>query len=806
MTGVSEKSIFLHAIELTDLDHRDRYLDDACGDNMLLRQSVQALLEAENESNLLDRPPVQVARTDSAVSPETQWIGKTFGKYRLMEQIGEGGFGLVFVAQQDHPIQRQVAIKVVKPGMGTKEVLARFEAERQAVAMMDHPNIARIFDAGVTEDGRPYFAMELVRGVSLIEFADAHRRTIRERIDLFIDVCLAVHHAHQKAVINRDLKTSNVLVTLHDDRAVVKVIDFGIAKAIGQSLTDKTIYTRFFAMMGTPAYMSPEQAEMSGLDVDTRSDIYSLGVLLYELLTGATPFDRDRLDSAGLDELRRIIREEDPPSPSKRLSTLQGRASTVSELRRLDESRLSSTLRGDLDWIVMKSLEKDRNRRYDSAMALADDLRRFLQQEPIEARPPSTTYRITKYATRYRFVLASALLVLLSLAGGLLASLWQMRLVAQQRDQKEAALQELERFASRVTRANELVASGESLARGSQLELAEQAFDDAVSQQRSYDLPWVSRGQFLARQYRWSTAAADFAEALRQGASIGSPPWWGVPSLLSLMEQSDALEQFYQRYQTRLSTINDTTATTTIHWEWIRNGVVQPEAMSREQYQRLAAFAERKLQADQSADDPRRFGDWQGPPDPLRDGRRPPPPNSFQSHEFGRRPEFGAPPSFDGPRNYDGPPNRGGPPRYGRQSYDGQTPRGQQRFDQDRPPRRSPPKDENGRLPRPVQFHITGLAHLRANDIERAIACFRDSQREYWPSDFLADASLALAYVMDGNTESAQRFLERAEKASERFETVLQQGDPVSNMPWFDLVELEVLLRETNAKLKTADN
>lgn len=291
--------------------------------------------------------------------------------------------------------------------MNTKEVVARFEAERQAVAMMDHPNIAQVFDAGVTDEGLPFFVMELVRGVPITEFADAHRLTVRQRLELFVEVCQAVHHAHQKAVIHRDIKPSNVLVTLQDDRPVVKVIDFGVAKAMGHSLTDKTLYTRFFSLIGTPLYMSPEQAEMSGLDVDTRSDICSLGVMLHELLSGATPFDRERLDSAGLDELRRIIREEEPPSPSRRLTT-------ISASRQIEPSRLSSTLRGDLEWIVMKSLGKDRNRRCDSAMALAEDLRRFLRQEPIAARPPSTAYQFTRFARRNRVAFVTMTLVSLA--------------------------------------------------------------------------------------------------------------------------------------------------------------------------------------------------------------------------------------------------------------------------------------------------------------------------------------------------------------------------------------------------------
>jgi WD40 repeat protein/serine/threonine protein kinase len=355
----------------------------------------------------------------------TERPGTVIGPYKLMEQIGEGGMGLVFVAEQQHPVRRKVALKIIKPGMDTRDVMARFEAERQALALMDHPNIARVFDAGATESGRPYFVMELVKGIPIIDYCDQQQLTARERLDLFLAVCQAVQHAHGKGIIHRDLKPSNILVAPHDGVPVVKVIDFGVAKAIGQQLTDKTIYTRFTQMIGTPLYMSPEQAELNALDVDIRSDVYSLGVLLYEFLTGTTPFDRKRFATAAYDEIRRIIKEEEPPRPSTRLSTMGESLSKVSSQRKTEPAKLSALVKGDLDWIVMKALEKDRNRRYDTASAFAADVRRFLAEEPIEARPPSTWYRFRKMARRNKMALTTAAIVAAALLLGTGLSTWQ---------------------------------------------------------------------------------------------------------------------------------------------------------------------------------------------------------------------------------------------------------------------------------------------------------------------------------------------------------------------------------------------
>ena len=437
---MDEQSIFIAALE-RDATARREYLDEVCEGNPELLQRVEKLLAAhENAASFMDQPAGELAPTID--QPITEKPGTVIGPYKLLQKIGEGGFGVVYMADQAEPVKRRVALKIIKPGMDTRQVIARFEAERQALAMMDHPNIARVLDAGTTEYGRPYFVMELVKGVPITKFCDEHHLTPRERLELFVPVCNAIQHAHQKGIIHRDIKPSNVLVGEYDDRAVPRIIDFGVAKATEQHLTEKTMFTQFGQILGTIDYMSPEQAKLNELDIDTRSDIYSLGVLLYELLTGETPFDRQRLRSAAFDELLRIIREEEPPKPSFRLSNSESLPSTAAN-RHTEPKKLTTLVRGELDWIVMKALDKDRTRRYETATGFAADVQRYLNDEPVVACPPSAGYRIRKALRRHRTPVATSavILSLLLLFVGSLGWMTRDRLARQQEVAREWATQ-----------------------------------------------------------------------------------------------------------------------------------------------------------------------------------------------------------------------------------------------------------------------------------------------------------------------------------------------------------------------------
>ncbi|MFO0810761.1 MAG: tetratricopeptide repeat protein [Gemmataceae bacterium] len=378
------------------------------------------------------------------------------GRYKLVEEIGEGGMGAVWMAQQTEPVKRTVAVKLIRPGMDSKAVLARFEAERQALALMDHPNIAKVLDAGATPDSRPFFVMELVKGTPITTFCDDRKLTPRERLELFVPVCQAIQHAHQKGVIHRDIKPSNVLVALYDDRPVPKVIDFGVAKATGAALTDHSLMTGFGAVVGTPEYMSPEQAGFNQLDIDTRSDVYALGVLLYELLTGTTPVDRKSLRDAAVLEVLRIVREVEPPRPSEKLSTAEA-LPTIAANRQTEPAKLAGLFRGELDWVVMKALEKDRARRYETANGLARDLQRYLADEVVEARPPTAGYRVRKFVRRNKGRVAAAALVLLTLVGGIVGTTWGLVKAREQRDAADAARGQADRRLTQVEKANEIL-------------------------------------------------------------------------------------------------------------------------------------------------------------------------------------------------------------------------------------------------------------------------------------------------------------------------------------------------------------
>jgi WD40 repeat protein/serine/threonine protein kinase len=536
------KSIFANALEIAEASARQSYLDAACGGDESLRREIQDLLaHREQMGAFLESPaPAPEATVDAPIGERP---GTVIGPYKLLEQIGEGGFGFVFMAEQQQPIRRKVALKVLKPGMDTRQVVARFEAERQALALMDHPNIAHVFDGGETTAGRPYFVMELVRGIPVTNFCDQNQLPIRARLELFLSICQAIQHAHQKGIIHRDIKPSNVLVASYDGVPVPKVIDFGIAKATGQQLTDKTLFTNFAQMIGTPLYMSPEQAHLSGLDVDTRSDIYSLGVLLYELLTGTTPFNQERFRQVGYDEMRRIIREEEPPKPSTRISTLGQAAITVSTNRKSEPRRLSQLIRGELDWIVMKCLEKDRNRRYETANSLALDIQRYLHDEPVQACPPSAWYRFGKFARRNKGALVTAGLLTAALVVMVVVLAISNVFVARERDQKAHALLDREEALEKESAALAKATEQETLAKKNAA-TAETQRRAAQEQER------IAKENLLTARRHLHAAKMNLADQAWQTGHAGR----ALALLESLRPQSDAedLRRFEWYYLWRL--------------------------------------------------------------------------------------------------------------------------------------------------------------------------------------------------------------------------------------------------------------
>jgi WD40 repeat protein/serine/threonine protein kinase len=505
-----EESIIRRARELSPAQ-RIIFLDGVCAVDSTLRQRIEALLAADNTAATQPETAEPTLKLELPEEPPDESIGETLGRYKLLEKIGEGGCGVVYVAEQTEPVRRRVALKVIKLGMDTKAVVARFEAERQALAMMDHSNIAKVFDAGSTETGRPFFVMELVRGIPITQYCDQNNLTTKERLELFVKVCQAIQHAHQKGIIHRDIKPSNILVTLHDGVPVPKVIDFGIAKATQQQLTDKTVYTQLQQFIGTPAYMSPEQAELSGLDIDTRSDIYSLGVLLYELLVGRTPFEPKELMSQGLDAMRRTIREKEPARPSTRLANLpREELTTTAKRRSADTSKLLHQLKGDLDWIAMKCLEKDRTRRYETANGLAMEIQRHLANEPVVARPPSAAYKFQKLVRRNLVAFSAAALIASVLVLGIAVSSWQALRATRAERQGASLRHQAEQNAQRALQAQANESDMRAQAQAQAFAARQRAYASDINlAQQALHLNNVGRALALLNQNRPSQGQED---------------------------------------------------------------------------------------------------------------------------------------------------------------------------------------------------------------------------------------------------------------------------------------------------------
>ncbi len=569
------EEIFCSALEINSPDECKVFLDRACQGDSALRSVVDKLLASQpaaekifQEGGVARLPMAELSQSleDSPglagdvdeLADKDEFVGKRIGPYKLLQRIGGGGCGVVYMAEQEKPVRRRAALKIIKLGMDTKSVVARFEAERQALALMDHPNIARVLDAGATQSGRPYFVMELVRGIKITEYCDQHELDTRERLKLFIQVCQAVQHAHQKGVIHRDIKPSIILVTIIDGLPVPKVIDFGIAKAIEGRLTDSTIFTAYEQFIGTPAYMSPEQAVMSGVDVDTRSDIYSLGVLLYELLTGRTPFETNELLERGIDGLRRTLQEREPQRPSAMVTTMQGSALTqVAHSRHVEPMKLITLLHGDLDWIVIRALEKDRARRYETANGLAMDVQRFLDNEPVVARPPSRIYRLQKLVRRNKTTFMATAMVALALIGGLGFATWfwhqergarKRAVVAEQQalaaEQQQARLRMEAEDRERITQAAFLISQGK-------IEEADQVVEKVSELKPSLEAESVLRslGDWHALKGQWAQAAERFNLLLEADQRDNS--WAITEDLLKagpiLIERGDT--QNYERFR-----------------------------------------------------------------------------------------------------------------------------------------------------------------------------------------------------------------------------------------------------------------
>jgi eukaryotic-like serine/threonine-protein kinase len=584
-----EEALFDAALALPR-EARNEHLARACGPDIALRERVEALLRASEEAgDFLQAPPSPAGEGGTSIvsAPVTEKPGDIIGRYKIREKLGEGGCGVVYVAEQAEPVRRRVALKIIKLGMDTRSVIARFEAERQALAMMDHPHIAKVLDAGATETGRPYFVMELVRGIKITDYCDQHNLDTTQRLNLCIQVCHAIQHAHQKGVIHRDIKPSNILVTLHDGVPVPKVIDFGIAKATEGRLTDLTVYTELHQFIGTPAYMSPEQAEMSGLDIDTRSDIYSLGVLLYELLTGRTPFDAQELLKSGLDQMRRTIREQEPLRPSTRLSTmLAADLTSVARRHGAEAPRLIHFIRGDLDWIVMKALEKDRTRRYETANGLGMDLQRFLRNEPVEARPPSSVYRFQKLARRNKtvFLAAGAVAGALLLGFGVSLHLYLRESALRQQAERGWALEKRMGEVSKV--ADKLTTAGYYLSQG-KFEEAEALMSQVPPIIKQCSAVFTMIGDQHARQGNWRGALTNYSLAIQADPTNHYAYHLLTPVLVELGELA-AYREHRQKMLERFAGTSDPTIAARASRDCL---LLPPSAAELESIARMAELA-----------------------------------------------------------------------------------------------------------------------------------------------------------------------------------------------------------------------
>ena len=577
MVKPSEEALFEAALNLVEPNARRAFLEQACAGNADLRARIESLLVAAQEGEVFFKEAERfelprslpaaaaVGNGNTELSPD-EGLGNRIGNYKLLQKIGEGGCGVVYMAEQEKPVRRRIALKIIKLGMDTKNVIARFEAEQQALAMMDHPNIARVLDAGATETGRPFFVMELVRGVKITQYCDENNLDTCERLELFIQICQAIQHAHQKGIIHRDIKPSNVLVTLHDGRPVPKVIDFGIAKAIETRLTDKTLFTAFEQIIGTPAYMSPEQAEMSGLDIDTRSDIYSLGVLLYELLTSKTPFDPKELLQNGVDEMRRRLREQEPQRPSTMVTTMQGAELVATAKNRHSEPpKLISMLSGDLDWIVMKALEKDRRRRYETANGLAMDIGRYLDNAPVIARPPTRLYLIEKLIRRNKVLFFAGFAVAAALIIGLGTStrLYFLEKAALEREVVAEAQAEMARANEadlrRLAETREKITQATVLLNDERYEDADELMSAIQITQPTVEGAAVFRtlGEYHAFENQWKEAASRFTTLLEidrlDGWDVGTLDYLECGPALIESADRENYEKFRQAAVTRFA-------------------------------------------------------------------------------------------------------------------------------------------------------------------------------------------------------------------------------------------------------------